>query len=111
MTSTCAATADESSDAVTGPGTRVRHLAPVREGAPDRGPRAINPDGTLKSGKDWHAMGVVCHEGAYANNRQSLALAGRRRVCRFRPRGQVPTFEPGRHPIAAAAPDRRSVSP
>lgn len=27
-------------------------------------PRAVNPDGTLKSGDDWHAVGVVVRQGA-----------------------------------------------
>lgn len=27
-------------------------------------PRAVNPDGTLKSGEDWEAVGVTCREGA-----------------------------------------------
>lgn len=27
-------------------------------------PRAVNPDGSLKSGHDWEAVAVVCQEGA-----------------------------------------------
>ncbi|MDU0312721.1 acyltransferase [Phycicoccus sp. M110.8] len=27
-------------------------------------PRAVNPDGSLKTGDDWDAVGVVCREGA-----------------------------------------------
>jgi len=27
-------------------------------------PRAVNPDGTLKSGADWEAVGVTCRTGA-----------------------------------------------
>lgn len=27
-------------------------------------PRAVNPDGTLKSGDDWHAVGVTVRQGA-----------------------------------------------
>lgn len=30
----------------------------------DRFPRAINPDGSLKDGKDWELVGVVVEEGA-----------------------------------------------
>lgn len=30
----------------------------------DKLPRAINVDGTLKSGKDWNPTGVTCNEGA-----------------------------------------------
>ncbi len=30
----------------------------------DRLPRAITPDGELKGGADWHAVGVTCREGA-----------------------------------------------
>jgi UDP-2-acetamido-3-amino-2,3-dideoxy-glucuronate N-acetyltransferase len=30
----------------------------------DQFPRAINPDGSIKSGSDWHAVGVDVREGA-----------------------------------------------
>ena len=30
----------------------------------DEFPRAVNPDGTLKSGADWHAVGVTIGEGS-----------------------------------------------
>lgn len=30
----------------------------------DHYPRAVSPDGTLKRGDDWHAVGVTCREGA-----------------------------------------------
>jgi acetyltransferase-like isoleucine patch superfamily enzyme len=30
----------------------------------DEYPRAVNPDGTLKSADDWHAVGVTIREGA-----------------------------------------------
>lgn len=30
----------------------------------DHYPRAVNPDGTLKSGADWDAVGVTCRTGA-----------------------------------------------
>ena len=30
----------------------------------DEFPRAVNPDGTLKSGSDWHAVGVEIGDGA-----------------------------------------------
>jgi len=30
----------------------------------DEFPRAVNPDGTLKSGADWHAVGVTIGDGA-----------------------------------------------
>lgn len=30
----------------------------------DRYPRAVNPDGTLKRGRDWEAVGVTVREGA-----------------------------------------------
>jgi bifunctional N-acetylglucosamine-1-phosphate-uridyltransferase/glucosamine-1-phosphate-acetyltransferase GlmU-like protein len=107
--------ADVASDAQLGDGTRVWHLAQVREGARlgancivgrgayigsgvetgdnckvqnyalvyeparlgdgvfvgpavvftnDHNPRAINPDGTLKSGSDWEPVGVEVDEGA-----------------------------------------------
>lgn len=108
-------TADVSPEATIGAGTRVWHLAQVREDAVvgancsigrgayvgpgvrlgdncklqnyalvyepavledgvfvgpaavftnDYFPRAVNPDRTLKSGDDWHAVGVVCREGS-----------------------------------------------
>lgn len=110
-----AATADVDPRATLGPGTRVWHLAQVREDAVvgadciigrgaylgpgvqvgdrckiqnhalvyepavledgvfigpavvftnDYYPRAVNPDGTLKSGDDWHAVGVTVRTGA-----------------------------------------------
>ncbi|KRD42991.1 acetylglucosamine-1-phosphate uridylyltransferase [Cellulomonas sp. Root930] len=114
-TPTVAATADVDPRASIGPGTRVWHLAQVREGARvgadcivgrgayigpgvvvgdrckiqnhalvyepavledgafvgpavvftnDYYPRAINPDGSLKSADDWHAVGVTVRTGA-----------------------------------------------
>jgi acetyltransferase-like isoleucine patch superfamily enzyme len=30
----------------------------------DQFPRAVTPDGALKSGDDWHAVGVTIHDGA-----------------------------------------------
>ena len=30
----------------------------------DQYPRSVMPDGTLKRGDDWHAVGVTCREGA-----------------------------------------------
>lgn len=110
-----AGSADVDPRATIGPGTRVWHLAQVREGAVvgagciigrgayvgpgvrvgdrcklqnhalvyepavladgvfvgpaavltnDLLPRAVNPDGTLKSAEDWHAVGVSVREGA-----------------------------------------------
>jgi UDP-2-acetamido-3-amino-2,3-dideoxy-glucuronate N-acetyltransferase len=112
---TIAPTADVDPRATVGPGTRVWHLAQVREDAHvgaecivgrgayigpgvvvgdrckiqnhalvyepavledgafvgpavvltnDYYPRAVNPDGTLKSGDDWHAVGVTVRTGA-----------------------------------------------
>lgn len=112
---TIAATADVDPRAVVGGGTRVWHLAQVREGARvgadciigrgayvgpgtvvgdrckvqnyallyepavledgvfvgpavvftnDYYPRAVNPDGTLKTADDWHATGVTVRTGA-----------------------------------------------
>jgi acetyltransferase-like isoleucine patch superfamily enzyme len=110
-----AAGADVDDRAAVGPGTRVWHLAQIREGAVvgrdcvigrgaylgpgvrvgdrckiqnhalvyepavledgafvgpaavltnDPLPRAVNPDGSLKSAADWHAVGVVVRSGA-----------------------------------------------
>lgn len=114
-TAQVAPTADVDARATIGPGTRVWHLAQVREGAElgaecivgraayigpgvrigdrckiqnqalvyepavledgvfigpavvftnDYFPRAVNPDGTLKSADDWHAVGVTVRRGA-----------------------------------------------
>lgn len=110
-----AATADVAADATIGEGSRVWHLAQIRERAElgrgcivgrgayigtgvilgdrckvqnyalvyepavlgngvfigpaavltnDHYPRAVNPDGTLRSAEDWHAVGVTIEEGA-----------------------------------------------
>lgn len=37
-------------------------------------PRAVNPDGTLKSGADWEAVGVTCRTGASVGAR-SVCIA------------------------------------
>lgn len=41
----------------------------------DTYPRAVNPDGTLKSGADWEAKGVTIREGAAVGAR-AVVLAG-----------------------------------
>jgi acetyltransferase-like isoleucine patch superfamily enzyme len=77
--------ADVSDQAMIGPGSRIWHLAQVREGAVigaecnigrgayigpaavltnDQFPRAINPDGSLKDGNDWDMVGVSIGIGA-----------------------------------------------
>lgn len=40
----------------------------------DQFPRAITPDGTIKSGSDWHAVGVEVREGA-SIGAQSVCIA------------------------------------
>lgn len=40
----------------------------------DQFPRAVNPDGTLKSGEDWEAVGVTVREGA-AIGARSVCIA------------------------------------
>ena len=40
----------------------------------DQFPRAVNPDGTLKSGDDWESVGVTVHEGAAVGAR-SVCIA------------------------------------
>jgi len=40
----------------------------------DSYPRAVNPDGTLKSASDWHAVGVTIREGASVGAR-SVVIA------------------------------------
>lgn len=41
----------------------------------DTYPRAVNPDGTIKSGEDWDAKGVTIREGAAVGAR-TVVLAG-----------------------------------
>jgi acetyltransferase-like isoleucine patch superfamily enzyme len=41
----------------------------------DRVPRAVDPDGTLKRGDDWHAAGVTVGDGA-AIGAQAVVVAG-----------------------------------
>ena len=81
-----ASSADVAPEAIIGEGSAIWHLAQVREQAVlvyeparlghgvfvgpavcftnDHFPRSVTPDGQLKRGDDWEAVGVTCLDGA-----------------------------------------------
>lgn len=70
-------------------------------------PRAVNPDGTLKSADDWHAVGVTVREGASVGARAvcvAPVTIGRWALVAA---GSVVTTDVPDHALVAGVPARR----
>ncbi|WP_448631426.1 acyltransferase [Cellulomonas soli] len=70
-------------------------------------PRAVNPDGTLKSADDWHAVGVTVREGASVGARAvcvAPVTIGRWALVAA---GSVVTHDVPDHALVAGVPARR----
>ncbi len=73
----------------------------------DRHPRAVRPDGALKTAADWQAVGVVCAEGASIG--AAAVCVAPVRVGRWAlvAAGAVVTRDVGDHELVAGNPARR----